>query len=149
MCSSIGLTFLILLLPTGVLAHIHPRAGCLNNLRQLDGAKAGLELEHKLKPGDPVGPEMLNPYLGTFPQCLAGGRYTIGPIGVHPVCSIAGHTQAAFSRDMERQASHERIRVWLLIGGGTFVTAWVVLAFLAARRRSRWAANQSLETNHR
>jgi hypothetical protein len=128
-------SFLILLSPTGVLAHSDERSCCINNLRHLDGAKAVLELERKLKPGDPVETEMLHPYISVIPQCPAGGGYTIGPIGAYPVCSISGHSQAELKRDVERQARHERILFWLVIGGGSTATAWVVLSFLAARRR--------------
>src|SRR2546426_11705961 len=105
MCSRTRLTFLVLLLPNGVLAHIDPRADCLNNLRQLDAAKEQLAIEKKLKPGDMVGSEMLKPYMlgGTIPHCAAGGNYTIGPIGAYPVCSIPGHSGAAFRRDMTQQ----------------------------------------------
>ena len=143
------LCFLIVLLPMGALAHVDPRADCLNSLRHLDGAKAMLALEHKLEPGEPVEPEMLKPYLlgGSIPRCLAGGHYTIGPIGIYPVCSIAGHSEAAFKRGMEDQARNERILFWLLIGSGSAVTAWVTLAALAAWKKRRWSANNGGAAN--
>lgn len=139
------LILVILLLPIGALAHSDQRVDCLNNLRQLDGSKDLLALENKLKPGEPVEPEMLIPYIleGTIPQCRAGGRYTVGPIGICPVCSLPGHSEAEFRRDVERQARHERILFWLLIGGGSLAAAWVILAILAARGSSRRAARKS------
>ncbi len=147
MCFSIRVTFLILFLPIAALAHIDPRAGCLNNLRQMDGAKEMFALEHKLKPGDAVEPELLNPYFpgGIIPQCLAGGHYTIGPIGVYPVCSIPGHSEAALGRGVEQQVRHERILFWVLICGATVVTAWVALAVSSARNRTRWSANHPVQ----
>lgn len=145
MRSRTHLSLLILLLPIGVLAHSDQRVDCLNNLRQLDGAKDMLALENKLKPGQPVEPEMLIPHIlgRTIPQCRAGGRYTVGPIGVYPICSLPGHSEAEFRRDVERQARQERILFWLLIAGGSLATTWVIQAILAARGSSRRSARKS------
>ena len=143
------LSVLMLLLPVGVLAHVDPRLDCLSNLRLLEGAKTMLELEHKLKAGDPVEPDMLKPYLPgqAIRRCLAGGRYTIGPIGVDPVCSIPSHSEAALERDMERQARRDRMLLCSVIGTGSVGTAWVALAVFAARRRARGAANKGGPAN--
>ena len=144
--SGICFVLAILLLPPRVLADSMPRTDCINNLRHLAGAKEALALEDKLKPGDPVQPDMLKDYLygGKLPKCLAGGVYTIGPIGVDPVCSVAGHSEAALRRDMERQARNERILVWLLVGFGSAVAAWAALAIRAARKHRNVAADPSL-----
>jgi hypothetical protein len=137
------LSLLMILLPLAVLAHIET-AGCLNNLHQLDVAKHMLEIERKMKSGDPVEPVMLGPYIhgGVVPQCPAGGKYTIGPIGVPPVCSMPGHSEVEFERDMERQARQDRFLRWLVGASGTVVATWVVLSVLAARRRARQAAHK-------
>ena len=62
---------------------------CINNLRQIDGAKEQLTLEAKLMPGDPVTAEQIGNYLkgGVVPTCPGDGAITIGPIGTAPTCS--------------------------------------------------------------
>jgi hypothetical protein len=64
---------------------------CINNLRQLDAAKAQWALENGKKDGDLPTKEDLLPYLKRWPVCPKGGVYTIGPIGQPPTCSVAGH----------------------------------------------------------
>jgi hypothetical protein len=137
------LCLLVLLAPLTALARVDPCAYCLNNLRHLDGAKEQLAIVQKLKPGDSVELTMLMPYLSghAIPQCLSGGRYTVGPIGVYPVCSVPGHTEAAFHRRIEQQKRQERILLWVLIVGGIFVATWVALSVHAARKRAKQAAN--------
>lgn len=69
------------------------RNACINNLRQIDGAKEQFKFETKLKDGDIVTITDVRGYIkGGFPTCPAGGSYTIGPIGTDPTCSIAGHS---------------------------------------------------------
>ena len=74
------------------LAIIH-RNTCINNLRQIDGAKQQWALE-KNKAGDAV-PTVKNllPYLkgGVFPVCPDGGIYSINSVDAVPTCSVAGH----------------------------------------------------------
>lgn len=67
---------------------------CINNLRQIDGAKQQWALENR-KAADAVpGRQDLLPYLfgERIPQCPGGGRYSVGAVSVEPTCSIAGHT---------------------------------------------------------
>ena len=69
------------------------QGSCIQNLRQIDGAKEQLQLETKLKNGDVVTITALAGYIkGGFPTCPAGGSYSIGPIGTDPTCSIPGHS---------------------------------------------------------
>ena len=66
---------------------------CINNLRQIDGAKQQWALE-KNKPADAAPPAQdLLPYLkdGVFPSCPGGGLYSINTVGELPTCSIPGH----------------------------------------------------------
>ena len=72
---------------------------CINNLRQLDGAKAQWALENgKTSSATPVSTDVA-PYLGrgtagAMPTCPAGGTYTIGNVATAPTCSLgtsAGH----------------------------------------------------------
>jgi hypothetical protein len=69
------------------------RNACINNLRQIDGAKQQWALE-KNQPGDavPVARDLL-PYLkdGVFPACPAGGTYSINSVDAVPTCTIQGH----------------------------------------------------------
>jgi outer membrane lipoprotein-sorting protein len=69
---------------------------CINNLRQIDGAKNQWALEKGKKNGDAVTEADIKPYIkldasGNLPKCPAGGKYTIGKVGELPTCSIAGH----------------------------------------------------------
>jgi hypothetical protein len=68
---------------------------CINNLRQLDAAENQWALEKGKKTGDICTAEDLKPYLrlvnGQLPKCPTGGKYTIGPVGDTPKCSVPGH----------------------------------------------------------
>lgn len=70
---------------------------CINNLRQIDGAKCQWALEHKAPSNAIPTWSNIQPYLGrgtggTLPACPQGGVYTIGPLTEAPTCSIKGHT---------------------------------------------------------
>ena len=69
---------------------------CINNLRQLDGAKEQWALEHGKKPGDVVTWKDIAPYLGRGERaarlwCPRGGVYRLGRLGEAPKCSIREH----------------------------------------------------------
>ncbi len=71
-------------------AHV---ALCINNLRQLDGAKQQWALETR-QPAEAVPePADLEPYLPDAARwtCPAGGGYTLNAVGMPPTCSIPGH----------------------------------------------------------
>jgi prepilin-type N-terminal cleavage/methylation domain-containing protein len=59
---------------------------CINNLRQLDGAKDQWAIENKAATGDSCAQGDISPYLKKWPECPAGGSYTIGVIGTDPTC---------------------------------------------------------------
>jgi prepilin-type N-terminal cleavage/methylation domain-containing protein len=69
---------------------------CINNLRQIDGAKQQWALEtHQLSTASPVSTD-IQPYLGrgtggTWPACPANGTYAVNVVNVAPTCTIAGH----------------------------------------------------------
>jgi hypothetical protein len=71
----------------------HP---CINNLRQIEGAKEQWALENKRTAGDVLTKaeeHEINDYIkGGEPKCPAGGKYTYGRVGLPPTCSIRGHT---------------------------------------------------------
>jgi hypothetical protein len=60
------------------------------NLTKLDGAKEQWALEYKKKNGDTVTKEDLKDYLKKWPECPAGGHYTLNPIGTNPTCDYKG-----------------------------------------------------------
>jgi prepilin-type N-terminal cleavage/methylation domain-containing protein len=69
---------------------------CINNLRQIDGAKQQWALEtHQVSTATP-GQASIQPYLGrgsagTYPSCPANGTYTISAVSTPPTCNIALH----------------------------------------------------------
>jgi len=75
---------------------------CINNLRQIDGAKEQWALENRASAGAAVavtGAGNVNEYIKgqTTPICPAGGTYTYGAVGTDPACSLdtvaeGGHT---------------------------------------------------------
>lgn len=67
---------------------------CLNNLRDIDGAKQQWALENNKVNGDSPANTDLTPYMkgNLMPDCPSGGTYTLGNVGVVPTCSTPGHT---------------------------------------------------------
>jgi len=64
---------------------------CINNLRQIDGAKLQWALENKKQETDTPRAQDLAPYLGAQLKCPAGGVYTFHTVGEKPTCSIPTH----------------------------------------------------------
>ena len=67
---------------------------CINNLRQIDGAKEQYMLENNTATlPDLAGLSGANGYIKKTPECPAGGSYTVGAAGTDPSCSqsAAGH----------------------------------------------------------
>jgi hypothetical protein len=69
------------------------RNSCINNLRQIDAAKAQWAVDHQ-RPEDAV-PALsdLEPFMasGRALICPAGGKYVLGAINERPTCSVPGH----------------------------------------------------------
>src|SRR5262245_25796127 len=67
---------------------------CANNLRWIDHAKKEWEHQHTATNGIPTEADLLSflpgPSRTLFPACPSGGKYTIGPAGEPPKCSIGG-----------------------------------------------------------
>jgi hypothetical protein len=63
---------------------------CINNLRQLDGAKEQFGLERKLSRGHVISAEeekLVYEYIkGGSLECPGGGHYQLNPIGASPTC---------------------------------------------------------------
>jgi len=70
---------------------------CINNLRQIDGAKQQWALENSKKADDIPTKDDIEKYLGrsgAWPVCPANGTYDIRSIGESPACSVPGHELA-------------------------------------------------------
>lgn len=67
---------------------------CINNLRQIDGAKEELALEKKKTKGESIPYEELHKYIkgGAIPTCPSGGEYFLGSVDEAPRCTIEGHS---------------------------------------------------------
>ena len=69
---------------------------CINNLRQIDGAKEQWALEAKKSAGTASDDTAVNEYIKgkATPKCPASGSYTYNAVDAPPVCSLAtdGHT---------------------------------------------------------
>lgn len=67
-------------------------SGCINNLRHVDGAKQQWALENRKTANDVPNESDVAAYLKNgVPKCPGGGAYTLGAVGVAPVCSVASH----------------------------------------------------------
>ena len=70
-----------------------PKNACINNLRQIDGAKEQWALENHIESGKPSIDKEIDAYLkGGRPKCPQGGTYTYGKVDEPPRCSIKDHT---------------------------------------------------------
>jgi prepilin-type N-terminal cleavage/methylation domain-containing protein len=69
---------------------------CINNLRQIDGAKEQWALENKKSAGTDTASATaaINEYIKgqTTPKCPAGGTYTYNAVDTAPTCGIDGHS---------------------------------------------------------
>ncbi len=64
---------------------------CINNLRQIEGAKHQWALEHHKPTNDTPTWEELAPYLKTGLSCPEGGAYRIGRVDQLTSCSLPQH----------------------------------------------------------
>jgi hypothetical protein len=97
----IGLAIIILvgliLLPNFVRVRtVSSVSSCINNLRQIDGAKQTWGLEHHAPSNavptwQDIQPYMVRGTASTLPTCPQGGHYIIGSLQVAPTCSIPRH----------------------------------------------------------
>jgi myosin heavy subunit len=67
--------------------------GCINNLRQIDGAKQQWALENRKPANTLVNVADITPYLrgNKLPVCPVGGVYTLNTVEAIPTCTVAGH----------------------------------------------------------
>jgi len=68
-----------------------PGGHCINNLRQIDGAKEQVFLERAYKGAEPTAAEIARYIKGqTIPKCPGGGVYRLGTAEEKPSCSKHG-----------------------------------------------------------
>jgi prepilin-type N-terminal cleavage/methylation domain-containing protein len=66
---------------------------CINNLRQIDGAKEQWALEAKIAPGTAPDNAAIDSYIkGGSPSCPAGGTYAYNNVDILPTCTVATHS---------------------------------------------------------
>jgi hypothetical protein len=71
-------------------------SSCINNLRQIDGAKQQWALDTKAPTNATPSWNDIHPYLargtnGALPVCPHGGVYIIRDVQTAPTCSVKGH----------------------------------------------------------
>ena len=73
------------------------RNTCINNLRQIDGAKQQWALENKKADTDTPSSAEVGNYIknNAYPTCPASGAYTIGAVNTDPTCNVALHVLPA------------------------------------------------------
>ncbi len=68
---------------------------CINNLRQIDGAKEQWALANNAATGnttvDMTALVGAAGYIKASPACAAGGAYTVGAVGANPQCDVTDH----------------------------------------------------------
>jgi hypothetical protein len=75
-----------------------PINACINNLREIDGAKGAWALEKKPPTNATPTWDDLKPYFGSgtnagiLPKCPSGGVYTIGNLQTAPTCTVKDHS---------------------------------------------------------
>jgi hypothetical protein len=86
--------FAFIAIPNFIKARSTPsQNACINNLRQLDGAKQEWALENGGTNGVVCTADDIKPYVkldakGNLPKCPLGGIYTIGKVGGPVTCSL-------------------------------------------------------------
>jgi len=97
----LGALYLLLLLAATLIPGFVPartiasKNACINNLRQLDGAKEQWALELKKTATDtPAWADLIgsDKYIKNMPICDKQGTYTIHPMMHNPTCSVPSHT---------------------------------------------------------
>ena len=90
------LIFSVVIIPCGILSGraraVSQRHACINNLRQIDGAKEHWALQTRQQTGAPPVIEEIDKYIkGGHPTCPAGGTYTYENYDSAPRCSVKDH----------------------------------------------------------
>jgi hypothetical protein len=135
------LNFLLsLLLAPSSLARSSDVTRCLTNLKSIEIAKELVAAERNLKKGDTIEASWLQLEFPSIGRCPSGGKYTIGPVGTPPTCSITNHTPAEAERTFARWRRETRIEnIKMLTGSAAILTLPIVALVYAVRwyRRSK------------
>jgi prepilin-type N-terminal cleavage/methylation domain-containing protein len=72
------------------------RNTCISNLKQVEAAKEQWAMvtsagANATPSADDLVGNAETGFIKTFPECPAGGTYTIGSMSVRPTCTVAGH----------------------------------------------------------
>jgi hypothetical protein len=87
------------------------KSACVNNLRQLEGAKEQWALENKKTPADtPTFDDLVgtDKYIKVTPSCPAQGAYTLGNMATKPRCSIDGPGHSLLQPDWQPPARKDQ-----------------------------------------
>ena len=125
--------FLVLLARGG--RYVCAANACINNLRQLDGAKQQWGLEYKKSTNDIPTWDDIRPYIrqtpsGQMPPCTSTGTYTLGRLDEPPRCSVMEHNMGFGSVTIVDQAGQP-----------------VIDAQVAVRRREAMICSACTSTN--
>jgi prepilin-type N-terminal cleavage/methylation domain-containing protein len=74
---------------------VSQKNGCIENLRQIFGAKHTWAFEAKKAATDvPQDSDLFGSalYIREKPECPANGSYDLGDVGSKPTCDVAGHS---------------------------------------------------------
>jgi general secretion pathway protein G len=97
----VSVIFVVLLAAIVIPSFLHPRfvyaqSSCINNLRQIDGAKLQWALEKGKTTNDIPAFEDIAPYMHLPIVCPKGGTYAAGKVGEPAKCSIGGEHVAPY-----------------------------------------------------
>jgi prepilin-type N-terminal cleavage/methylation domain-containing protein len=68
------------------------RTACINNLRQIDGAKEIWAAANRKGEGSAIDEAAINSYIkGGAPKCQGAGTYIYGNLEENPTCTVPGH----------------------------------------------------------
>lgn len=92
-CTAAAFLILAFILAPDVTVHgVRTDLECINNLRQIDGAKEQWIMDTHQTNGAPANPAAINSYLKYGERkCPEGGVYTYGNVGEDPHCTVKGH----------------------------------------------------------
>jgi len=81
---------LAIAVPNFMKARDNSRAkSCMENLRQISGAKEQAAMDLKLQDTDTPTQAQLSPsYIKSWPSCPAGGTYAINDMSTNPTCTV-------------------------------------------------------------
>ena len=91
----LALLVIAIVIPNFIAARLSRASNaCVNNLRQIEGAKEQWAVENNKQPNEIPTVANLSPYFkdDKFPICPSGGTYIIGRLDEDPKCTLADST---------------------------------------------------------